>query len=474
MTFPIKYLSLQKAELQYEVELRGGTGESVQDLRNKIIKLAVLLPPEDILESHLSPVEDLKQVKESLIKSLSSLTTLRSKFDKNCFHRTENLLNHIHHRLARITYSSEVNDVYKDCVANLNSQFADLSSLRPRSPQPKFVTNSDNLSEPSTSAIVSCDRNIFSDILKLKYSGSSCVHDFIQRVDEFVQSREISYERILSMSYEIFTDDALQWYRYNKGRINSWDELCALLRDDFAGKDYDYHLYNEIRFRTQGDHENIAIYLSIMHGMFSRLTKSLSEEEKLDIILHNILPCYVNTLASNPNIKSLDELRVVCKNYENAISRSYQYHEPPRANRYTVAPDFAYKRKSTFPPVSDQQVKYMNYPYREYTNKNNYANSSRSFKPNPTYNNSNPHYTNSNFPKPNIFNYNSQNRHNDMGVVAAGDSGAVFCPRCRNDSHSLGQCSRARFPICFKCGRKDVRYPECPNCNPVEKEQTKN
>lgn len=60
MPYPIKFLSLQKAELEYEVAVRGDTteNESVQDLRKP-------LPSEDILESHLEPNEDLTQIKET-------------------------------------------------------------------------------------------------------------------------------------------------------------------------------------------------------------------------------------------------------------------------------------------------------------------------------------------------------------------------------------------------------------------------
>lgn len=55
MSYPIKYLSLQKSELEYEVLLRGGKSGSVQELRSQMVKLAI--PAEDILESHLEPSE---------------------------------------------------------------------------------------------------------------------------------------------------------------------------------------------------------------------------------------------------------------------------------------------------------------------------------------------------------------------------------------------------------------------------------
>lgn len=55
---------------------------------------------------------------------------------------------------------------------------------------------------------------------------------------------------------------------------------------------------SEIRSRTQGDTENITFYLAIMDGMFLRLSKKLSDEEKLEILLHNVRPHYATILAA--------------------------------------------------------------------------------------------------------------------------------------------------------------------------------
>lgn len=70
MSYNIKLLSLQKAELEYEVAVRGSTpADSVAELRKQIVKLAPILPAEDIMESHLDANIDLKAVKETLIKT---------------------------------------------------------------------------------------------------------------------------------------------------------------------------------------------------------------------------------------------------------------------------------------------------------------------------------------------------------------------------------------------------------------------
>lgn len=453
MTYPIKYLSLQKSELQYEVELRGGSGDTVIELRKQIVKLASLLPSEDVLESHLDPADDLKTVKELLLRSQYNLGILSKQFDKNLFIRTETLLHHVYHRINRITISEELMDSYKSCKSTFKSQFTELSTFKQGTSQATPSTRATE-NPPDLPAIsVSCDRSLSADLNKLKFSGQTCVHSFIQRVEEFVHSRGIPFEKILSLAFEIFVDDALHWFRYNKDKVATWQELCILLKEDFSSKDYDYRLAAEIRSRTQGDQENITIYISIMHGMFSRLSKPMSEDEKLEILMHNIRPCYANSLAASPPIVSIENLRSVCRNYENITARFSQFQEPPRVTSNTVAPEFAYRNKTSYANNNKFNDKYRSFNNTRLNN-NNYSN----FKSNPTTSNNN---------KINAIDVSDQLQDEVAALYLEPTKPTyIYCPRCRSTSHSLGKCKQPRFLICFKCGKKDVRYPDCPECHP--------
>ncbi|XP_063635635.1 uncharacterized protein LOC134806353 [Cydia splendana] len=457
MSYPIKYLSLQKAELEYEVILRGGSTGSVQDLRSQIVKLAI--PPEDILESHLEPAVDLDAVKDSLTKSQTMLASLKSKFDKTLFLRTENLLHHIYHRLRRISnVSATLVDQHKNYCTTFNNQYKEITTLRPASTS---NANAVSVLEPEATAVLHCDRNLTSDLAKLKYSGKACVFSFIQRVEEFVEVRNISKDRVLKFAYEIFTDDALHWFRCNKESFQSWDDVVVLLKKDFSPKNYDYRLTNEIKYRTQGEQENISIYLSIMHGMFSRLVKPLSEEEKLEIILHNIRPCYASTLAASPEIKDLKTLKTLCTNYEDIQSRISLFHEPPRVTSETLAPEFAYTKyhkNNIYYTNKNYQNTNSNEKQKNYCNQNKYPNYSSSYN----YNKSK-----TTEEKPTTTNAVQATANSTKNVNTASNS-RKYCPRCRTDTHSLKECKQPHFPICFKCGNKGVRYPDCKSCNPKD------
>ncbi|KAJ0169209.1 hypothetical protein K1T71_015285 [Dendrolimus kikuchii] len=211
MSREIKYLSLQKTELEYEVEIRGEVpADNVKDLRKQIIKQIISMPAEDILESHLEPSDDIKGAQESLSKLKNNIQVIKSKFDKSLHARSENLAHHIYHRLVRIhPESSEDITAYKACQLDLRAFYKDLNSLAPATGSHSSKNPNENLDcSPVTDISVTCDRGISTDLSKLKYDGKTCVRAFIQKIEEFTKARQISSSRILAFATEIFTGPA--------------------------------------------------------------------------------------------------------------------------------------------------------------------------------------------------------------------------------------------------------------------------
>lgn len=449
---PIKYLSLQKSELEYEVRIRGATAaSSVEELRKQILKLAPGLPSEHILESPIAVREDLKGCFDVLTKIKMNLdATDPSSPNVPSLMRTENMLNHLYNRITRIACSDDIKKEYDDVGKAYNLYSQKLATLQAKAPSTSFSAGGVSASEsrpivPDLQNIISvtCDRGS-ADLSKLKFNGKTCVRSFIQRVNEFIEARNTPSHKILSFATEIFQDDALHWYRSVKDSVSSWSELAARLREDFDQTDYDYRLKSEIRSRTQGERENITIYLSIMNGMFSRLSKSVPEEEQLEILLHNIRPCYASTLASASQITSIDALRSLCRNYEAIQARLAQFQEPPRVTSDTLAPEFAYSKDGNRSANKVHNSSPSNF------NKHSYM-------PNRSFNKSN------NF---NNVTQNNYNRQQQSYVHAVSTNKNVpYCPRCRSNSHHIRQCPAPRDILCFKCGMKDVKFPECPVCN---------
>ncbi|XP_063540809.1 uncharacterized protein LOC134749720 [Cydia strobilella] len=459
----VKYLSLQKPELEYEVRIRGVTpASSVEELRKQIVKLSKDFPSEHILESPLEASQDLNGCLEVLTKIQSNLDSADPTIP--VLMRTQNMLNHLYNRIARITRSDDVKKEYDEVVKEfdlLTKKFKTLQANKPFSSTAGAGSASSFGSGPAVPELqnvisVTCDRTS-ADLAKLKFNGTTCVRSFIQRVDEFIKARNIPASKILNYCTEIFQDNALHWYRSVRDKVDSWSELAALLRKDFDQSDYDYRLDTEIRGRTQGERESITIYLSIMDGMFSRLSNPPSEAEKLRILLHNIRPCYASTLAaSSTEISTIDSLRSLCRNYETYHSRHSQFQEPPRVTSDTVAPEFAYSRES-----NKSTNKFNNNTY----NKQNYA-----------FNNN---YNKGQYSKNTNYNQNQnkaqqQNYVHSVSNTAQNNKQQPYCPRCRSNTHHIRQCQASRDVICFKCGMKDVKTPDCPVCNKNKNKGTKN
>lgn len=466
-THPIKFLLLNKNELAYEVLIRGGEPAStVLELRRQINKLCALFPTEDVQESGIDAEVDLEGVSTSVKELVIRGRSLQDKYETNLFDRTKALANHIYHRLNRMDKST-IEDKYSKLLKEFNgvlellSKCAPVSLLTPSNPPTtQLLLGSGSASVPVPNASGCEQRNHISDLQKLKFNGRTCVHVFIQKVSEFCTSRNISHTKLLTYATEIFTDQALHWYRSVRDEVHCWEDLTRRLIADFSQFDYDYRLLAEIRNRTQGESENIIIYLAIMSELFSRLSKAITESEKLEIILHNIRPCYANTLVSyGSDVDTIDTLRFLCRNYEKIQALSAQFREPPRVTTETLAPDLAFSK-----PQDTSNYKH----YRQNYN----------FNKNPMT--SYQSYGKYNYNKPT--NQQTSGQSNSAGAKVASislnpiyeENNKRYCPRCRNSSHNLRQCNRERFLVCFKCGRKDVKYPDCTTCNPKEKSNPKN
>lgn len=455
MTYPVKFLSLQKAELEYEVQIRGGSPGTVQDLRKQIAKLGPLFPSEDILESSLDMADDLKGVSDVLTKTRSLLD---GPVDRNALLRVQNYLHHLYHRLNRLIFDAKTQNAYETCVTEFQTLFDRYTSVKESAAVDKLIGSTTSASSEMHSAVpplninVSCDRGSVGELGKFKFDGKSCVRSFIQRITEFSKARNIASSKLLSFATEIFTGDALHWYRglQDQDQLSDWDDLVTRLKKDFDQTDYDYRLLSEIRARTQGESENITIYLSVMSGLFSRLSDPLSNKDKLEILLHNIRPCYASTLASATEITDIDTLRSLCRNYESIQARLVGFREPPKLTSDTMAPEFAYSGHTSHKTFNINQ----NYQQNTYTN---------NYNRNKTYPNNN-------------YNSNKSNNCNKyVHSMQTTTSKTLFCPRCRNNTHNLRQCTASKDKICcFICGHEGFKTPQCPTCNKNQPSSSKN
>lgn len=187
--------------------------------------------------------------------------------------------------------------------------------------------------------------------LDIKFDGSTCPKVFLQRLEEVATSRGISDSQLFRSAVELFTDDALFWFRGIRSEVDSWTELKQVLLAEYLPADYDYRLLREIRSRTQGPDESITHYLSLMKEYFSRLNTPLSDSEQLDIVTHNIRPFYTTQLALFP-IQTWAVLKDGCLLLEEARQRASLFVEPPRDCGQLLAPDLACRSPELIPKAA--------------------------------------------------------------------------------------------------------------------------
>ncbi|KAI5631529.1 hypothetical protein NE865_15759 [Phthorimaea operculella] len=439
----IKYFLLNKDELTYEILIRGiEPASNVIELKRQIAKIVPTLPSQDIGESGLDVTTDLSEVTNSVKELAGRIKSLEEKFEQSPFERARALGAHIFYRLNRITATDASSTAsYNSVPTTFKTLFAKLNALK-KEPEPSQPQTSTAGNLPTI--VVNCDHGVDTKIPHFNGDGWKAKH----------------------------------WFRSIKDTINTWAELEKQLIADFSLFDHDYRLLKEINSRTQGESENIVIYLAIMSQMFARLIDPISEKEQLQILLHNIRPCYANVLSSNSaSTESISELRSVCQNYEKIKCMTSQFHEPPKISENTIAPDLAFNcshedrnkfaKKNYNPNYNKYNSSYNKYnsSYKNYNsnfnrdnaNRNGSSNQSQPFK----NNKQNVNGTNDKYNKP-----FERNPHSHSSPVASiqSNNGPKFCPRCRSSSHSLYECRQDRYPICFKCGKKNVTYPNCPVC----------
>lgn len=72
----------------------------------------------------------------------------------------------------------------------------------------------------------------------------------MEQVEELSFARNISKEALFRSAVELFSGQALVWYRYARNNCDNWDELVSLLRKDFLSPRHDKELKEEINSRN--------------------------------------------------------------------------------------------------------------------------------------------------------------------------------------------------------------------------------
>lgn len=239
----------------------------------------------------------------------------------------------------------------------------------------------------------------------IKYDGQTSLPTFLERLEEIRQSRGVTKDRLLQSAVELFEKDALLWYRMNS--FTSWEDLVEKLREAFQPYDYENALWDEIRRRTQGIHEKVISYVSVMESLFRRLPTKPSEIERVRIIRRNMLP-YIQTQMSLQATESLQDLIRTARMIEDTEWRVQKFCPPPTSSKNLMEPDLAYKSKQNYATVASVNV--------------------------------------------------------DVQRVLTEETKRPLCWNCGENDHKFRRCTKPKNIFCFRCGKQNVTSPKCNDC----------
>lgn len=335
----IQFHSLKKDELIYEVTVRSETPASTTDgLRKQMRKLIQEAPSETILDTNYSIEIELPIIAEKLQELHTIVLKWEKNRDRSSLCRAKALGYHLYYRLLRIQTSDP------DLLSKKGNLSTKLELLLFKiEPQ----TEREHLDHSGDKGVTKWN---------LKFSGDTDVRSFLERAEELRCCFGLSDAKLFSSASQLFSDQALLWFRGIKSQVSSWSELKNLLLEEFDPVDYDYRLLGEIRARTQGVDERVHIYFSVMNCLFDRLKVPLSEQAKLDILQHNIRPTFACQLAL-VEITTISQLKEKCRLLEAAAQRSQLFVEPSKSTSGVLGSEFNYKVKNKSVSVVQQQNK---------------------------------------------------------------------------------------------------------------------
>lgn len=258
---------------------------------------------------------------------------------------------------------------------------------------------------------------------KINFDGNSSITNFLDRINELCESRRVTKQQLFHSASELFTGDALIWFRSVKPMLSTWSELEQALKTNFLPHDYETKLWYEIHRRSQGADEKVVVYIAVMENLFHRLPTKPSESERIRLIKHNLLP-YFHPLLALKKINTLAELIQTCRELEEANHCAEQFRPPPTNSKFLLEPDLAYKRSHPRVAVLDTDAQVQQFVH----NATNTASTSTDVLDSPTID-------------------------------------VVTCWNCKKPGHRSAVCSEPQRKHCYRCGLPGFTTRTCPNCS---------
>lgn len=275
---PCRFLS---DELSYELMIRGiPTTGIVADKSTKFQNCLRAEQGEDPLTDFpLDPQAEQKICTEKLTELAQLIEVLDDSKYQYEYARIGTRLTHIHKRLGRITDSrskikiAELIEKCEECFAKLRQKFTTQASTHllaeqetskteedqadiitdPKPAPPATLTPAETLESRLATALERFSLTVADSMQRLpgdksnspvhkwnvKYDGDPGLSSFLERIDKLSASRGVSKPKLFASAVELFTGNAITWFRDKRHTLNTWEELTTALKETFLPSDYE-------------------------------------------------------------------------------------------------------------------------------------------------------------------------------------------------------------------------------------------
>lgn len=436
----MKPAHLLMEELNYELRIRGIVTERKDaNIKRKLLSRQLEKDKNRAALAYIDPLYNFNDEVAVIDRTLDSIRSLVEEFEgpetDSAYKRIQSRIVHITERVKRIAVPEGEAD--NDVTKFKNESFATCLELDVLlQDRVKREQSLMDMSGGAPAVVQPIVQNVVQTNVKpvpihkwgVQFSGDSSesLAAFLERVDELCVSRHVDRKALYESAVELFSKDALLWYRSVKNTVHDWDSLVALLKKEFLPSDYTDQLWDAIRTRFQQRHESVHIFIAQMENLFSRLEGFVPETTKLKYIKKNMLPHYITQLALTP-VNNLSDLAHFCKKIDEANAAKNRQ----RVNVLSVAGDFL---------SADNNVQSATATCQTVS-----GSSARGFRGNKRT-----------FKKP------PAAAITGVDVLAGStDQKTIICWNCKQPNHRFSSCLLRRNKFCFKCGKPNVTVKDC-------------
>ncbi|XP_050499281.1 uncharacterized protein LOC126879933 [Diabrotica virgifera virgifera] len=148
----------------------------------------------------------------------------------------------------------------------------------------------------------------------IKYSGKPQNFSvFLEEVEEYCRSRNVNKVQLFSCARDLFTGNALGFYKLYRNYASNWDSLVSLMKEEFTLSADE--IWQDILHTTQESNESIGMFVAKMTSKFEQMPTPVPDSLKMQVLLKNILPFYQERLTL-VEVKSPFDLIDLCRKIE--------------------------------------------------------------------------------------------------------------------------------------------------------------